>query len=93
MGVSLLSSRTASNNISVEKAADLGSEGSDQSESRSTAQCINQIYCKSLRLTSEQIVRASVHGCARAAALRDPAVFDVITVIYVPQQTGETEPA
>lgn len=54
----LLSSRATASDIGLEKAAELDSEAPDQSaESLSTTQRINQIYCKSLRLTSEQIVR------------------------------------
>lgn len=55
-----------SSDISIEKAAELSSEAPDQSaESLSAAQCINQIYRKSLRLTSQQIVRIRVHVCSR----------------------------
>lgn len=57
----LLPFRATSSDISTEEAADLSSEAADQSaKSLSTAQCINQIYRKSLRLTSQQIVRACV---------------------------------
>lgn len=56
--VCLLPSRATPSDIGLEKAAALDSEAPDQSaESLSTTQRINQIYCKSLRLTSEQIVR------------------------------------
>lgn len=66
MVVCLLSFRATSSEISMEKAAELSSEASDQSAvSRSAAQCINQIYRKSLRLTTQQIVRVGVHVCSR----------------------------
>lgn len=53
-----LSLSVTSSDISIEKAAELSSEAPDQlAESLSAAQCINQIYRKSLRLTSQQIVR------------------------------------
>lgn len=56
--VCLLSSRATPSDMGLEKAAELDSEAPDQSaESLSTTQRINQIYRKSLRLTSEQIVR------------------------------------
>lgn len=56
--VCLLPPRATPSDIGLEKAAELDSEAPDQSaESLSTTQRINQIYCKSLRLTSEQIVR------------------------------------
>lgn len=58
MGVCLLSFRATSSEISMEKVAELSSAAPDESaESLSAAQCINQIYRKSLRLTSLQIVR------------------------------------
>lgn len=69
----MLSSRDTPSDISAEKAAELGSEAPDQSaESLGTTQCINQIYRKSLRLTSEQIVRVP------AAGSKEPVVFDGI---------------
>lgn len=60
----LLSFRATSSDTSIEEAAELSSEAPDQSaETLSTTQCINQIYRKSLRLTSQQIVRVNV--CSR----------------------------
>ncbi|XP_011617527.2 phosphatidate phosphatase LPIN3 isoform X2 [Takifugu rubripes] len=47
--------------IGLEKAAELDSEAPDQSaEALSTTQRISQIYCKSLRLTSEQIEKLNL---------------------------------
>lgn len=58
----LLSLRAAVGDVSMEKAAELSSQAPvPLAESLSTAQCITQIYRKSLRLTSPQIVSVGVH--------------------------------
>lgn len=65
----LLFFRATTSDIGIEKAAKLSSEAPDQlAESRNAAQCINQIYRKSLRLTSQQIVRV-VCTCAAYACV------------------------